>query len=75
MADTTLEQLITDCGGPTAVGNALGIKAQSICDWMEKGRLPWTELDGRTAYSDRIAKMQQTGKLTARQIRRLGLRL
>lgn len=72
---TTLDQLIDDCNGPTAVGRELGIKAQSVCEWIEKGRMPWTELDGRTAYSEIIAGMQQKGSLSAAEIRRIGLRL
>ncbi|MDX1488277.1 MAG: hypothetical protein R3268_08760 [Acidiferrobacterales bacterium] len=75
MSQDTMRALIDDCGGPTAVGTGVGRTAQSICEWIEKGRMPWTELDGRTSYSEQIAKMQKTGRLTARQIRRIGLRL
>ncbi len=70
-----LEELIYDCGGPTAVARALGLKTQSVWDWIDKGRVPWTDLDGRTSYSETMAKLQKQGRMKAVQIRRLGLNI
>ncbi len=77
-ADTpvaTLPDLIQDCGGQAAVASELGIKRASVWEWVKRGRLPWSELDGRTDYSSVLAGMQREGRLTPDQIRRLGLTL
>lgn len=72
----TLDDVIQDCGGYAAVARALKLKRASVWEWVNRhGRLPWTELDGRTDYSRVLAGMQQQGCLTADEIRRLGLTL
>lgn len=71
-ATITLALVIQDCGGHAAVARALDLQRASVWEWANRGRLPWTELDGRTAYSSVLAGMQRTGTLTAEQIRVLG---
>jgi hypothetical protein len=70
-----LEALMYDCGGPSPVAEALGVSRVSVWSWIERGHLPWTELDGRTQYSERIAGMQRRGRLSPVEIRRIGLRV
>ncbi len=71
----TLAAVLQDCGGYAKVSRKLGLKRASVWEWARNGRLPWSELDGRTDYSSEIAGMQRTGTLTADEIRRLGLTL
>lgn len=72
---TILEDLFHDCGGIPAVSQALGKARQSVWEWGKRGYLPTTELKGSTQYSEKLADMQQKGKLTPAQIRRIGLNI
>lgn len=71
----TLRELIADCGGVPDVAKRLKRSNQYVHEWIQKGHLPFSELKGKTKYSEKIAAMQRTGSLTAAEIRRLGLRL
>ncbi len=71
----TIRDLITDCGGVTLVARALGRSNQYVHEWIQRGHLPLSDLKGRTDYSEQLARMQQTGRLTPVEIRRIGLRL
>jgi len=71
----TLKDVITDCGGVTRVAKRLKRSNQYIHEWIQKGHLPFSELKGRTRYSEALAEMQQKGSLSASEIRRIGLRL
>lgn len=70
--ETSLFDVIADCGGPTKVAGALGKARQSIWEWIRNGHLPLSELKGRTRYSDELAQMQRSGGLTADDIRKIG---
>lgn len=78
-----LEAVIYDCGGPEQVYRAVGLSKTSVWGWIKNGRLPLTEVTpadddprrGKTNYSDLLAGMQRGGRLTASEIRRIGLRL
>lgn len=71
----TIRDLITDCGGVTRVAKTLGRSNQYVHEWIQKGHLPLSDLKGRTDYSEQLAGMQQKGKLSPAEIRRIGLRL
>lgn len=71
----TLKELIADCGGVRVVSDELGKARQSVWEWMTKGRLPFSEVKGSTQYSEVLAGMQRTGKLTPSQIRKIGLNI
>ncbi|MDW5376812.1 hypothetical protein R6258_07745 [Halomonas sp. HP20-15] len=71
----TLKELINDCGGTRIVAKGLGCTPQNVHKMIKQGHLPLSELNGRTRYSDQLARMQKTGALTAAEIRRLGMRL
>ena len=73
--DLSLSDVIADCGGPVPVAKALGFAHQSVREWIDNGHLPLSELKGRTNYSDKLARMQQKGKLTAAQIKRIGFKV
>ncbi|APC45919.1 8.4 kDa cro protein [Halomonas phage QHHSV-1] len=70
---TTIEALIQDCGGVSVVARALKLSRQSVWEWLERGRLPWSELDGRTQYAPVLAGMQRELSLSVDDIRRIGL--
>jgi DNA-binding transcriptional regulator YdaS (Cro superfamily) len=36
----TLDQAIKDSGGPTAVASRMGITAQRLCNWVDRGAVP-----------------------------------
>lgn len=72
---TALEKLFNDCGGTRVVSGALGKARQSVWEWGKRGRLPLSEVKGTTDYSKTLAKMQKTGKLSAAEIRRIGLNI
>ncbi|MFM9270918.1 hypothetical protein ACJ7V3_11725 [Halomonas elongata] len=77
LREVTLRDVIADCGGASVVAAALNLAKTTIYDWARQGRVPDSDLktsDG-TNYSDAIAGLQQEGRLTAAQIRRLGRRL
>ena len=38
-------EIITKLGGPTAVGEALGVTPQAISIWLAKGRIPLERVD------------------------------
>lgn len=71
----TLRDVIKDCGGVSDVAPRLGVSAPSIYGWVSQGHLPLSDLQGRTNYSETLASMQREGKLSAAEIRRIGLRL
>lgn len=71
----TLHDVIRDCGGTSAVARGLELSVQSVYGWVRQGHIPFSDLQGKTTYSEKIAAMQRTGSLTAAEIRRLGLRL
>lgn len=71
----SLQDLIKDCGGVRAVAERLGCSTQNVHKMLQAGHLPLSELTGRTRYSETLARMQQQGKLTPAEIRRIGLRL
>lgn len=75
----TLRDVFKDCGGPSTVAEQLGVAITTVYDWQRKGRVPDSDLkdadQGGTAYSDSIAKIQRSGSLSPRDIRRLGRRL
>lgn len=35
-----LEQAITAAGGPTALGEAIDVTPQAVCNWRKRGRVP-----------------------------------
>jgi hypothetical protein len=70
-----LEQVLYDCGGPMRVAEALGISRASLCKWVERGHLPFSDIKGQTSYGETLARMQRRGRLTPTDIRRIGLRL
>lgn len=70
-----LEALIYDCGGPERVAEATGLAKTSIWGWIGRGHLPLTDVKGKTRYSELLAGMQRKGRMTAADIRRIGLRL
>lgn len=73
----TLRDVINDCGGPAAVAEELKVAISTVADWARRGRVPDSDLkiEGGTTYSDQIARMQRTGRLSPTVIRRLGRRL
>lgn len=71
----TLHDVIKDCGGTASVAKTLNLSVQSVYGWVRLGHLPFSDLQGKTKYSEQIADMQRTGTLSAAEIRRLGLRL
>ena len=71
----TLRDVIKDCGGASVVASGIGVAAPSVYGWMSQGHLPLSELHGKTNYSDQLAAMQRSMRLSAVEIRRLGLRL
>lgn len=72
---TSLKDVINDCGGAPAVAKRLNRSNQYVHEWLQRGHLPLSELTGRTRYSETLASMQREGKLSASEIRRIGLRL
>ncbi|WP_413614787.1 helix-turn-helix domain-containing protein [Halomonas cupida] len=54
------------------VAPSLGVSAPSVYGWISQGHLPFSDLQGRTTYSDTLATMQNELPLTAEDIRRLG---
>lgn len=72
---TALEELFHDCGGIRVVSEALGKARQSVWEWGKRGYLPTTELKGSTTYSEKLAEMQKSGKLSPAEIRRIGLNI
>lgn len=68
----TLRDVIKDCGGVAIVAPSLGVSAPSVYGWISQGHLPFSDLQGRTTYSDTLATMQNELPLTAEDIRRLG---
>ncbi|MDT8895454.1 hypothetical protein RSO41_12385 [Halomonas sp. I1] len=72
---TSLKDVINDCGGAPAVAKRLRRSNQYVHEWLQRGHLPLSELTGRTRYSETLASMQREGKLSAAEIRRIGLRL
>lgn len=73
--DNELEALIYDCGGPERVAEAVGIAKTSVWKWIRKGHLPLTDLYGRTSHSETLARMQRAGRMSATEIRRIGLKV
>lgn len=71
----TLHDVIRDCGGTSAVAAELKLSVQSVYGWVRQGHIPFSDLQGKTDYSDKIAQLQRVGTLTSVEIRRLGLRL
>lgn len=71
----TLRDVIKDCGGAAIVAKGLGVSAPSVYGWVSQGHIPLSDLHGKTSYSDQLASMQRAMKLTAVEIRRLGLRI
>lgn len=71
----TLREVIKDCGGVSAVARRFQRSNQSVDEWMQRGHLPFSDLKGKTTYSEELAEMQQEGSLTAAEIRRIGFRL
>lgn len=71
----TLRDLIKDCGGVSAVARRLKRSNQYIHEWMQRGHLPFSDLKGKTTYSEELAEMQQKGSLSPAEIRRIGFRL
>lgn len=73
----TLRDVLIDCGGPGAVAEELSLARTTVYDWSRKGRVPDSDLleVGGTTYSDTIARMQKTLKLSPSAIRKLGRRL
>ena len=74
---TTLRDVIKDCGGASVVAEALGVAVTTVYDWSRRGRVPDSDLkaSGGTTYSDQLADLQNTGRLSASVIRRLGRRI
>lgn len=73
--EVTLSDVIRDCGGYAEVARALGLGRAAVYAWGRRGRMPWSELDGRTDYSRVLASMQRCGRKSADEIRRIGLTL
>lgn len=71
----SLTDVIYDCGGPVPVARELGKAHQSVREWLVNGHLPLSELKGRTNYSEKLARMQKAGRLTAAQIKLIGRNL
>jgi len=71
----TLRDVIKDCGGAALVAAGIGVSAPSVYGWVSQGHIPLSDLHGKTSYSDQLASMQRTMKLTPVEIRRLGLRI
>lgn len=72
--ETTLKELIIDCGGPSAVARGLGCSTQNVHKMIQRGHLPYSELRERSR-AEVLAAMQKEGSLNADQIRRIGLGL
>ncbi|MCE8042468.1 hypothetical protein HOP60_09910 [Halomonas daqingensis] len=71
----TLRDVVKDAGGAALVAERLQLTATSVYGWINQGHLPLSDLQGRTTYSEQLAKMQKTLTLSPVEIRRLGLRL
>lgn len=71
----SLTEVIYDCGGPVPVARELGKAHQSVREWLVNGHLPLSEIKGRTNYSETLARMQKKGRLTAAQIKLIGIKL
>lgn len=45
MRDMNTQEIINKLGGPTALGEALGVTPQAISIWLAKGRVPLERVD------------------------------
>lgn len=63
-APMTLHEIIKRFGGPTAVGNHLGIRSQAVSLWMRRGQIPMARVPALVTWS----RKRRLG-LTAQQLR------
>jgi len=51
MLGMTAQDLIDSLGGPTAVGNAIGIRMATVSAWSQRGRIPVIYWDGLIKFA------------------------
>lgn len=57
MASTQIKQLVQKAGGTNAVARACGVGPSAVSQWIAAGRLPVTDLQGRTDYAGQLIKL------------------
>lgn len=57
MAATNIKDLVRKAGGTYAVARACGVGPSAVSQWIAAGRLPVTDLQGRTDYAGQIIKL------------------
>lgn len=64
MPPMTVNEIVQRFGGPTAIGNHLGIRSQAVSLWMRRGKVPVARVPELVTWS----RKRRLG-LTAQMIR------
>ena len=56
-ATTEIREIVQQAGGTNKVARAIGISPSAISQWIAAGRLPLSDLQGKTDYAGRLLEL------------------
>lgn len=69
-----LKSLIAKAGGTSKVAQVCGVTPGAVSQWLSEGRLPLTEVQGKTDYSKRILELVDGFEVDEWDVRLIGRR-